>query len=90
LERKKTYPVLLGIEAAGGFAGEWKRLTRIKPEDTDRLAKLLEDEGIRQNTESAIAKEYAEAIDIFWKIDLPAQQKQRLLQLIESILTRVK
>ncbi len=90
VERKKTYPVLLGIEAGGDFAAEWKRLTRIEPEDADRLAKLLEDEGVRQNTESVFAREYADAISIFNAIDFPAQQKQPLLQLIESILTRMK
>ena len=90
VERKKTYPVMLGIEGGGGFAGEWKRLTRIEPEDADRLAKLLEDEGVRQNTESAFSKEYAEAIGLYQNIDFPARQKQPLLQMIESILIRAK
>ena len=90
VERKKTYPVMLGIESGSGFAGEWKRLTRIEPEDAVRLAKMLEAEGVRQNTESAFSKEYAEAIGLYQNIDFPEHQKQPLLQMIESILIRAK
>lgn len=90
VERKKTYPVLLGIESDGRFAAVWKSLSRIEPEDAVRLAKLLEGEGVRQKTELAFASEYADAVNIFNEIDFPAHQKEILFSVIESILTRVK
>ncbi len=90
LERKKTYPVILGIEAGAAFKTEWEKLDTVKTEDAVRLARLLESDGIKKKTEDAFSQEYSSALALYESIDLPEDRKDHLGTLIKSILTRLK
>lgn len=48
---KKTYPVILGLQASGAFAARWQH-GNIQPEEALELARLLEQEGIRAATQA--------------------------------------
>jgi len=90
LERKKSYPVVLGIDAKGAFASEWMRVDKIDPVEATRLADLLVHEGIKNMTEDAFAHEYASALDLYSRIDFAPDRKQALMELVQSMLTRLK
>jgi geranylgeranyl diphosphate synthase type I len=48
LSRKKSYPILLGVEKEGDFSELWFSLEEISKADADRLALLLEKDEIDQ------------------------------------------
>jgi len=90
VERKKSFPIVLGIKANGFFSSEWERLEKIESEDAAYLAELLEKEGIKQQTELAFANEYANALALFDKVNFTDEHKMPLGQLVRSILMRIK
>ena len=90
VERKKTYPVILGLDARGGFAQEWGKLETITSEEADHLASLLADEGIKAKTESSFSEEYDQALQILADLPFDDRLKRPLYQLTRSIVTRQK
>ena len=50
LSKKKTLPVLFGLQQKGKFADQWRRAVAINPDDVPHLAKLLVEEGAQDFT----------------------------------------
>lgn len=90
VERKKTYPVILGLDARGAFAQEWGKLETITSEEADHLASLLAHEGIKAKTESSYREEYDRALRILADVPFDDRLKSPLYQLAQSLMTRVK
>jgi geranylgeranyl diphosphate synthase, type I len=78
--KKKTYPVLLGIENKNEFYRDWHSLSTVSVNDAMRLAKLLEQEGCAQGTSQKFEQLYAEAFELLNSLNLDPQ-RMALLQL---------
>ena len=50
VSKKKTLPVLFGLQQKGKFADHWNYAVEINPEDVPYLAKLLVEEGAQDFT----------------------------------------
>ena len=90
VERKKTYPVILGLNAGGAFAQEWRKFETITNDVADHLASLLADDGIKAKTESSFMEDYDRALQILAEVPFDERLKRPLQQLAQSIMTRVK
>jgi geranylgeranyl diphosphate synthase type I len=90
VERKKTYPVILGLDARGAFSQEWGKLETITSEEADHIASLLAYEGIKAKTESSYREEYDRALRILADVPFDDRLKGPLYQLAQSLMTRVK
>ncbi len=62
LSRKKTYPVLLGVENSKHFASAWAGDGKIALGEARLLAGYLEDEGIKEKTAAKYRELYSEAL----------------------------
>ncbi len=90
VERKKTFPVILGIQNGGQFASLWNQLEVVNQEDAERLARVLEKEGVRDATASVFNAEYVLALELMKGLDLPVKRVEPLLNLFTSILNRIR
>lgn len=90
IERKNTFPVILGLQNNGQFAHHWNQKGINNSEDAERLAEFLEKEGVRGATANAFDKEYGHALELIKGLDAPVDRVQPLLDLMSSILNRIK
>lgn len=88
--RKKTYPVLLGIQNGGTFAQTWKSMKTVKPTDAQLLAGLLEAEGIQLKTQRKFDELYNEGFIFFNQQKFEEQKSEPLRQVIEGLFGRIK
>ena len=63
MERKKTLPVLYGLQQAGAFAHAWEQGRPHAPADVPALAAALETDGARAYTEAVAASLTTQAMD---------------------------
>lgn len=90
ITKKKTYPVLLGIQNQKDFFLEWNSLLSVTEEDAVRLAKLLEQEGCAQNTSLKFEQLYAEAFEQLDALKLNPANVEPLQTIIRGLFDRNK
>ena len=89
ITRKKTYPILLGIMKEKEFSKIWNSLKSINYADSRKLANLLRQDGVEEETRSQFEVLYNEAFSIFDKIRFDPQQATPLRQVIEGLFGRI-
>ena len=90
MERKKTLPVLYGLEQQGEFARAWAAGSPHSPEEVPALAKALEADGARAYTEATAASLTGEALQALEKADPQGPAGEALRQLAQYLLRRQK
>lgn len=90
VERKKTFPILLGIRNSRDFQKLWNQTPTIDEQNIQIFADLLIKEGIKEKTEFEFTRVYHEAEQLFKTIDFDEKRKSPLIELVHSILVRMK
>lgn len=90
VSRKKTYPVLLGIQHKGRFFREWNALTEVPPEAALKLAGLLDQEGHKAATEMAFQKLYGEGVNLLDSLKLGEEASAPLRKTVEGLFSRLR
>ncbi len=88
--KKKTYPVLLGIEKRKDFYREWQSLHMVTEDDAASLAKLLEQEGHAQSTSRKFEQLYSDAFILLDSLKLNSSRIDPLKQTIKDLFDRNK
>lgn len=88
--KKKTYPVLLGIQHRKDFYQEWLSLPVVNDKDAVRLAALLEQEGCAQSTCQKYEQLYGEAFELLDSLNLEAIKSEPLSQAVRGLFGRNK
>lgn len=88
--KKKTYPVLLGIQNQQEFFLQWKSLSSVSEIDALSLAKLLEQESCAQKTSQKFEQLYAEAFEQLDSLNLNPVRVEPLKQVIRGLFGRKK
>jgi len=88
--KKKTYPVLLGIQNKKDFYREWQALSTVSEDDAVRLAKLLEQERCAKSTSQKFEELYNEAFALLDSMHLNAEKAEPLQQSIRGLFGRTK
>ncbi|MBA4385340.1 MAG: polyprenyl synthetase [Anaerolinea sp.] len=88
--KKKTYPILLGIQNNQEFFKDWLSLSTVSTKDALRLANLLESEGSAQSTNRKFEQLYAEAFELLNSLKLNPENVEPLLQTIKGLFNRNK
>jgi geranylgeranyl diphosphate synthase type I len=85
LSRKKTYPVLLGLENNKRFAAVWASDEKIELEDARQLADYLEDEGIKEKTAAKYRALYSQALQILENRSIIGNSAHPLIEIVRSL-----
>lgn len=88
LSRKKTLPILYGIQKKGRFAAIWKQ-SELHIENIPELVEQLEQEGARDYTHQCASDLSGKAIDYLNRIDLKSDAGLALRELTKELLERV-
>ena len=88
--KKKTYPILLGIQQKKHFYNSWRSMEQINPEDAHRLAVLLEIEGHQEATRKKFEQLYSEGFKILNSLSLDTEKLTPLRQVVEGLFGRIK
>ncbi len=88
MERKKTLPVLYGLEQGGAFARAWANGSPRTPEEVPALAAALEADGARAYTEATAASLTGEALQALDKANPQGPAGEALRQLALLLLKR--
>lgn len=88
--KKKTYPILLGIQNKQEFYQDWHSLSTVSADDAQRLAKFLEREGCAQFTSQKFEQLYTEAFELLNSLNLNPEKVEPLLQVIKGLFDRKK
>ncbi len=88
--KKKTYPVLLGIQNQKAFYDVWRSQVTVTSQEAEKLAKLLEVEGVAQKTSQKFEELYADAFDLLESLHLDADHVAPLVQAIRGLFGRSK
>jgi geranylgeranyl diphosphate synthase, type I len=86
--RKKSFPILTGLEKNGEFAAVWNGLKKVEISDIPRLIKLLEQEGIKQACEIEFDQTFGETILALKQTGCKPQRLEPLLEFVSSLLER--
>ena len=86
-ERKKTYPILLGLQKNGKFASHWK-CEKINEEDIPLLANLLVEENIKTECEAQYNSLFTETIDALERLECEEKGVDALVGFVRSLLGR--
>jgi geranylgeranyl diphosphate synthase type I len=87
ITRKKTYPVILGEDKSQEFASIWQQTPIVQIEEAQKLARLLENDGIKEQVIKEFKGKYLEASE---KIANLRVDKNRLIVIDEIIQTLEK
>jgi geranylgeranyl diphosphate synthase type I len=89
IDRKKTAPVIFGLQKKGRFSSDWgaNRTTTL---EIQRLARLLKEEGAMAYTEKVAEEWHKNSIKILSPILRKYPQAFRLLDFGNSLITRTK
>ncbi len=88
MERKKTLPVLYGLEQQGAFARAWATGSPHTPAEVPALAAALEADGARAYTEATAASLTGEALQALEKAAPQGAAGEALRQLARLLLQR--
>jgi geranylgeranyl diphosphate synthase, type I len=87
-ERKKSYPILLGLEKNGAFASAWKKSAGTNSQDVAEMASLLESEGVKQKCEFEFDRAFNETIELLNHLDCQQEKLGNLTDFVRSLLKR--
>jgi len=90
MTRKKTYPVILGEEKCGEFATFWKKTKDIQIADAEKIASILEKEGIKEQTAEDYKKKYFEVSELFLKLSIDKNRLSMLRDVIQKLENRTQ
>ena len=88
IERKKSLPVLFGLEAGGEFAQRWIEGKIRRKEDVAELAAILEQEGTRQKSQEAADRMTDMALNALRQADPQGEAGEELFGLAKLLLKR--
>ena len=88
IERKKSLPVLFGLEKEGGFAERWLAGNIRRKEDIPELAAILEREGARHRTQEAADRMTDMALNALRMADPQGEAGDELFDLAQLLLNR--
>ena len=87
--RKKTLPILYGLQNNQAFADRWKQ-GKIEPDEVADIARQLEAEGARSYTKEAANRLTQTALESFYKAKPSGEAGEILEELTNSLLNRKK
>jgi len=87
MEKKKSFPIILGIEKSNRFLEKWM-LGEVHPEEISMMAEWLEHDGIKEEVEKQIRKWTDLALADLEKINCEDQIKIGLRELTNKLLMR--
>lgn len=90
IERKKSYPILLGLNHQKKFHELWHQTAIIDSHNVQDFTRLLEEENVKSETEAEFARIYHEAAALFNEINFNEERKKPLAGLVDSILIRAQ
>jgi geranylgeranyl diphosphate synthase type I len=88
LERKKTYPVIIGLQNRDEFFAKWNQKEKFTPEDVSFLAKMLEAEGVKKICEEEFEKSFSDTLSSLRQIECEQKKMADLINYISSLLER--
>ena len=88
VERKKSLPVLFGLEKEGEFAERWLKGNIRRKEDVPELAEMLEREGARHKAQEAADRMTDLALNALRMADPQGEAGDELFKLAEWLLKR--
>lgn len=90
IAKKKTYPILLGIQATDKFQENWQVLTKVSNEDAKKLAELLVEEGIKDKTQQQFELLYKEAFTTLDELPFEPNRIEPLRKVLDGVFGRIK
>jgi geranylgeranyl diphosphate synthase type I len=87
LERKTTFPILLGLENKSKFAAMWNR-GKFEDSTIPVLAALLADEGVKEKCEAEFSKLFAQANNSLESLKCNKDRLAPLTSFVQSLLKR--
>lgn len=90
ITRKKSYPVVLGLEHKKVFAGQWTESGPIDNERAREMAIALEEEGIKKDVQSKYKELYNRVLDILVGVGKDAASRNQLLKIVRGLQDRTK
>lgn len=88
MDRKKSYPILLGISRRGTFADLWKKYDQIDSALVPEFVKALEKDDIKQETEKAINDLYQQTFVCLEQTRCDEEKIQPLRELMQGLISR--
>ncbi len=88
MSKKKTYPIILGINNKKYFSEMWSKLEVIDEEGASRLVKALESEGIRAQVSEKIREQYKTTWLYLNQINRTTEISNELMDLVRSLESR--
>ena len=88
LVKKKTFPVVMGLESVSDFKSLWQRNKKIDLSLANSLADLLAESGMKELTEEEFNQEYDLALKRLQGLDLVEGRVQPLRELLLSMRNR--
>lgn len=88
--RKKTYPVLLGIQNNNAFLKLWNSLEMVTAEDAVCLAQVLDKEGHGRSTNLKFEQLYSESFDLLDSLGLDATKITPMQGVLKGLFGREK
>ncbi len=89
-DRKKTYPILYGLENISEFRQGWTKSKEFSEIDLLRLRGILEASGVREHTEKFIRESY-ERVETEFELLFAGMKSVSLLRgLVDQLLNRIK
>lgn len=88
--KKKTYPILLGIHQGKDFSIAWKSADVIDSEKAAELTRLLESEGLHNDTKVKFEQLYHDGFGELAALPCDAEKKQPLIDMLQGLFGRIK
>jgi len=90
ISRKKTYPVLLGIQKNKAFNAAWNEKKEINADRARRLARLLEEEGYDKATKEKFEELYSEGFSELEALPFSKENARPLKDVLQNLFGRIK
>jgi geranylgeranyl diphosphate synthase type I len=87
--KKKTYPILKGLEGIKSFSDLWNQPDLIDEKKATELARVLDDEGIKAHVKQTFSNLYINAFQELDSLNLDQLSAAPLYNLVETIIQRV-
>jgi geranylgeranyl diphosphate synthase type I len=87
LERKKTYPILIGLKNNGNFAVLWNK-GMFSDDKVHNLMTALTEEGIKELCEKEYERLFDQSIDALGRLQCKKDNLTQLINFVQSLLQR--
>jgi geranylgeranyl diphosphate synthase type I len=88
MTRKKSYPILLGLEKKKTFYALWNKLNEIDAETIPELVSALDTDGVKEETEAQMEKLYRQTLNAFSASACLPARSAALLTLLNKLTAR--